>query len=111
MCGKDNNSIENWTAWGLLRYVNKQARKTSAKWFQLPSDSELRARSILTEKDFSGEELGKIIPDAAAKSKDAPEVNYLRDTSGGVLGWFDPKSKEVHLLPGADPQTVAIFAC
>lgn len=107
MYGKDKHSIENWTAWGLLRYVNKQARKTSAKWFQLPSDSELRARSILTEKDFSGEELGRIVPDRSAKVNGGTEKTYLRDTSGGVLGWFDPKSKEVHLLPGADPQTVA----
>ena len=62
--GKDKQSIENWTAWGLLRYVNKQARKSSAKWFQLPSDSDLRAHSVLTEKDFSNEELGVIIPDS-----------------------------------------------
>ena len=34
-------------------------------------------------------------------------VSYLRDRAGRVLGWFDPQSKEVHLLPGADPRTVA----
>ena len=36
-----------------------------------------------------------------------PDAHYLRDTSGRTLGWFDPKAKEVHLLPGADPKTVA----
>lgn len=36
-----------------------------------------------------------------------PEAQYPRDMSGNVLGWFDPKAKEVHLLPDADPRTVA----
>ena len=67
--GKDKQSIENWTAWGLLRYVNKQARKSSAKWFQLPSDSDLRAAHVLTEKDFTAEQLGKIVQDAPAEDK------------------------------------------
>ena len=31
----------------------------------------------------------------------------LRDTSGNVLGWFEPMTKNVHLLPGADAATVA----
>ena len=44
--------------------------------------------------------------DAAGEGQ-AVSVNYLRDTAGRTLGWFDPKSKEVHLLPGADPRTVA----
>ena len=84
MYGKDKQSIENWTAWGLLRYVNKQARKASAKWFQLPSDSELRARSVLTEKDFSGEKLGRIIsqPDTESKgvspAEDAAYMDAVR---------------------------------
>ena len=71
----------------------------------------MRARSVLTEKDFSGEELGRVIPDVSAKGKGSPsaDAEYLRDTAGRTLGWFDPKSKEVHLLPGADPQTVTIF--
>ena len=41
------------------------------------------------------------------KIKRGQHVLDLRDTAGRTLGWFDPKSKEVHLLPGADPQTVA----
>lgn len=49
-------------AMGRLRYVNKQARKESARWLQLPGDSTLRARRVLTEKDFSDEQLGHIIP-------------------------------------------------
>ncbi len=47
------------------------------------------------------------ITQRAAEVNGGAEKNYLRDTSGGVLGWFDPKAKEVHLLPGADPKTVA----
>lgn len=39
--------------------------------------------------------------------KRGQHVLDLRDTAGRTLGWFDPQSKEVHLLPGADPQTVA----
>ena len=31
----------------------------------------------------------------------------LRDTAGRALGWFEPRSKDVHLLPGADAATVA----
>ena len=41
------------------------------------------------------------------KIKRGQHVLDLRDTAGRALGWFDTKSKEVHLLPGADPQTVA----
>lgn len=78
MYGKDKQSIENWTAWGLLRYVNKQARKSSAKWFQLPSDSELRAHSVFTEKDFSDEELGRIVPNSEAERNDAAYLNAVK---------------------------------
>lgn len=35
------------------------------------------------------------------------EVIDLRDTSGNTLGWFNPSNKEVHLLPGANAETVA----
>ncbi len=31
----------------------------------------------------------------------------LRDTSGRALGWFEPGTKNVHLLPGANAETVA----
>ena len=53
----------------MLRYVNKQARDSSSNWVQFPADSELRARSILTEEDFSGEELGRIISQPPAESQ------------------------------------------
>lgn len=48
--------------------------------------------------------------DAQGKGESVPVsagTHYLRDRAGRVLGWFDPQSKEVHLLPGADPRTVA----
>ena len=41
------------------------------------------------------------------KIKRGVHVIDLRDTAGNTIGWFDPKSKEFHLLPGADPKTVA----
>ena len=71
--GKDKQSIENWTAWRLLRYVNKQARKSSAKWLQLPPDSDLRAHHVLTEKDFQGEKLGEIVADDGSGVKGSDE--------------------------------------
>ena len=43
----------------------------------------------------------------AVKVNGGADIRYLRDTAGRTLGWFDPKSKEVHLLPGADPKAVA----
>jgi len=58
--GKRKGPIESWINDNYLRYINKQARKTSDGWLQLPSDSVLRARSVLTEKDFSNELLGII---------------------------------------------------
>lgn len=56
--GKSKPSFESWIAKRRLRYINKQARNTSAKWLQLPGDSVLRARSVLTENNFSKELLG-----------------------------------------------------
>ncbi len=47
------------------------------------------------------------LPDANNAKAENGDVSYLRDRAGRVLGWFDPQSKEVHLLPGADPRTVA----
>ena len=48
--------------------INKQARKTSAKWFQLPSDSELRAKSVFTEKAFPNEKISRILPNATIEN-------------------------------------------
>ena len=53
------------------------------------------------------QELVRKVSQRAEKVNGGSEINYLRDTAGNTLGWFDPKAKEVHLLPGADPQTVA----
>jgi hypothetical protein len=60
--GKDKSSFETWIKdKKLLRYVNKEARNRSARWLQLPGDSKFRAHTILIEKDFSSEELGRIV--------------------------------------------------
>lgn len=58
--GRSQFQIQNWVDLGALRYVNKQARKTYARRLQLPGDSVLRARHVLTENDFSAEQLGII---------------------------------------------------
>ncbi len=47
-----------------------------------------------------------IIAKRGEESKGADEIQYLRDTAGHALGWFDPNAKEVHILPGSDPKTV-----
>lgn len=90
--GKNKNSIENWTAFGRLLYINKQARKSSARWLQLPSDSDLRARSVLTEKDFSGEQLGEIIakPDGVVnngrnKNESGDQRGEIADSDGNPM--------------------------
>jgi hypothetical protein len=86
MYGKDRKSIENWTAWNLLRYINKQARKESARWLQLPGDSTLRARSVLTEKDFSGEELGRIVPQEGGSAQEGLMLQSKRQELPTVDG-------------------------
>ena len=83
--GKDQAKLQQWVNDGLLRYANKQARDSYSKWLQLPPDSELRARSILTEKDFSGEELGRIIPEAATGRKGESEESSVRQSRRTVL--------------------------
>ena len=60
--GKKKDAIKGWIARGRLRYINKQARKDAARWLQLPGDATLRARHVLTEKDFTDEQLGHIVP-------------------------------------------------
>jgi hypothetical protein len=78
--GKNKASFEKWVKEKrLLRYVNKEARNKSARWLQLPGDSKFRALNILTEKDFSDEELGRIIPKSDADSND---IRYLHDGKG-----------------------------
>lgn len=99
--GKGKQSIENWTAWGLLGYVNKSARKASAKWFQLPPDSALRAHSVLTEKDFSGEELGTIVPNSSAERNGGSEDSLIRSDTGKVVGEYDRSTGKITLYPGA----------
>ncbi len=64
--GKKKDAIKEWIARGRLRYINKQARKDAARWLQLPGDATLRARHVLTEKDFTDEQLGHIVPYSAA---------------------------------------------
>ena len=67
--GKSKNSVINWAKTSLLRYVNKRARRESARWLQLPGDSTLRARKVMTEEDFQGDELGRIVPNNAEDVK------------------------------------------
>jgi hypothetical protein len=43
----------------------------------LPGDSKFRALNILTEKDFSNEELGRIIPKSDADSNDAAYLDAV----------------------------------
>ena len=81
--GKDKPSIENWMAWDLLRYVNKQARRESARWLQLPGDSSLRAHQVLTEKDFSAEQLGAIVDDAPAPGQAQSARTMFSFSKGG----------------------------
>lgn len=71
-----------------------------------PPSKPLQSRPVVREGDIVAA-LRERIAQHSAEVNGGTEKNYLRDTSGGVLGWFDPKSKEVHLLPGADPKTVA----
>ncbi|MBP5791023.1 MAG: zeta toxin family protein, partial [Kiritimatiellae bacterium] len=79
--GKNTDAFESWIAKGNLLYINKQARKESARWLQLPGDSTLRARNVLTEKDFTDEQLGRIISNSAAQSQeDASEAFDLFGT-------------------------------
>lgn len=77
--GKNKSAFETWIANGRLRYINKQARKESARWLQLPGDSTLRARRVLTEKDFSDEQLGHIIPYSAPESQEEKAENIPGD--------------------------------
>ena len=96
--GKNTDAFESWIAKGNLLYINKQARKESARWLQLPGDSTLRARNVLTEKDFTDEQLGRIISNSAAQSQeDASEAfdlfgtPRLRHSVGAVTPEEDAK--------------------
>jgi hypothetical protein len=57
----------------------------------LPGDSTLRARSILTEKDFSDEELGRIIAKSDADSNDAAYLDAVKredmETAQRITGY------------------------
>ena len=101
--GKGRGSFDGWIKdKKLLRYVNKEARNKSARWLQLPGDSKFRALNILTEKDFSDEELGRIIPKSDADSND---IRYLHDGER-IVGTYNRKTGEVTLAKGADIGTV-----
>ena len=116
--GKDKPSIENWIAWNLLRYVNKEARRRSARWLQLPGDSKLRAQSVLTEKDFSDKELGRIIPKAGQdvntddeddeqdEESDSSVRKSFRNKAGKVVGEYDRATGKITLYPGAKVKDV-----
>ena len=92
--GKDKQSIENWTAWNLLRYVNKQARRESARWLQLPGDSSLRARGVLTENDFTAEQLGVILPQSASDVKRHQISGPIGAEALGIRGLADAEAME-----------------
>lgn len=77
----------------------------------------IRESGIFIGKDLEHfktleDSLNKVYDDAVndlidPKGPFGESLVYLRDTSGRSLGWFDPKSKEVHLLPGSNAETVA----
>ena len=79
--GKSKNSVINWAKTSLLRYVNKRARRESARWLQLPGDSTLRARKVMTEEDFQGDELGHIVPNNAEDVK-SPRSSVVKMAMG-----------------------------
>ncbi|MBR1921815.1 MAG: hypothetical protein IJ829_07445, partial [Kiritimatiellae bacterium] len=87
--GKDPAKMEQWVKGGLLRYVNKQARDSSPVWVQFPPDSEFRARSILTEKDFSDEELGRIVPQSVGAAQGGgARFSVAQTTTPQFKRWF-----------------------
>lgn len=103
--GKNKDSFEIWIKdKKLLRYVNKEARNESARWLQLPGDSKFRALNILTEKDFSNEDLGRIV--SQQPSVGNPHLRPLRDGKR-IVGSYNLKTGEVTLAKGASVETVA----
>ena len=104
--GKAKGSFDFWLADNLLRYVNKEARSKSARWLQLPGDSKLRALRVLTEKDFSGEELGAIVPNSSAERNGGSEDSLIRSDTGKVVGEYDRSIGKITLYPGANTADV-----
>ena len=68
----------------------------------MPGDSKFRALNILTEKDFSDEELGRIVPNSEA---DGNAVRLLHDGKR-IVGSYNRATGEVQLAKGASVETV-----
>ncbi|MDY5955268.1 MAG: hypothetical protein SPK06_07565 [Kiritimatiellia bacterium] len=79
--GKDNGVYQKWMDDGLLLYVNKRALESPNLPLQLRLilQGQSSARELLTEDDFTGEQLGLIVPDSN------PGVNTNLSVGGGNL--------------------------
>lgn len=117
--GQTTSTLQIWIDSGyLLKYVNKKALKKSAQRLLLPRDSILKTQGVLTENDFSSEQLGQIIPDFSSgvkgvegeKESTNPIISF-RNPRGEVVGTYNRETNEIVVYPGADADTIGHELC